>query len=403
MTAQASAAAAAAAEPHAQERLLTILIQTSPIPSHPSTALLEALFRSFAKLQDVRRLAQIYILCDGCDEVTAEQAQRKDGTKRGCVSSDRAEAYRQHLELLRSKLNQPPFAPSVDDDVASCSAVEMIELSERHGSALAIQRAQHDNFFVSDVPLPAILQTMQLQWIKCLHFVSTATLDYVNKVKNRYDMDLNPLVRRDVGTLHHPLIPLVFWFGRTAISRTDYYTDFVLDRTIEKGDHLEELLGVLQLEDMKRRGPEIAHPTWGNFLLEQGKEVIYHLSGRRARAVCSNVAKKSDNAEEICETNTSTGNDRIQSIDSDHNLPGWAPIDKKSASFATARSARAIVPGLEILNTDASTGNDNGDGEAPRGKFKQRCFHCGKKGHSFRWCPDREKDQMPKTETIDLA
>ena len=157
-----------------QQHLLTILIQMSPIPSHPSTALIEALFRSFDKVENIRSLAKIYILCDGYDEISAEDEQSKDGTKRGRVSSEAARRYRDHLKVLRSKLNQPPFAPSQsdttttnDDDAFGVLPVKMIELPEHQGSALAIRTAfdmgcmttpfvcvaQHDYFFVSGVPL----------------------------------------------------------------------------------------------------------------------------------------------------------------------------------------------------------------------------------------------------------
>ena len=130
--------------------LLTILVQTSPVPSHPSTALLDALFRSFDRhVKDIRRLAKIYILCDGYDEVeddgesddkANDKQKRKDGTKRGRVTRDVASRYREHLKLLRAKIDQPPFSGSASgcDDTIGPS---LIELPERHGSACAIKAA----------------------------------------------------------------------------------------------------------------------------------------------------------------------------------------------------------------------------------------------------------------------
>ena len=397
---------------------LTILIQTSPIPSHPSTALLEALFRSFDRhVKDIRHLAQIYILCDGFDEVEDDDVgggqtpandnkKRKDGTKRGRVTRDVAGRYRDHLQNLRTKLDQLPFAaPGLERGESSqtCHAVEMIELPERHGSACAIKAAfdmglvttpfvmvaQHDNFFVSDVDLPSIIGTMtDNEWIKCLHCISTATIDYVQKVRRRYDIDLEPFVRQDLGDLKGSIIPLLFWYGRTAISRTDYYTDFVLkERTLRLGDHLEELLGERQLRDIQKKGVEDAHPRWGNFVLDQGKEVIYHLSGRRVRAADPNK-----------EGVDKSGGDAVASSGTaaTEQLPGQAPTDESCESFTTARSVRAIVPGLEIIP------NERKDGPKGGGKFKQRCFRCGKKGHSYRFCPDAREGDQPIVETIGL-
>ena len=397
--------------------LLTILVQTSPIPSHPSTALLEALFRSFDRhVKDIRRLAKIYILCDGYDEVEDDveavegddtsndkQKKRKDGTKRGRVTRDVASRYREHLKLLRTKIDQPPFAASASGcDDTSSPCVEIVELPERHGSACAIKAAfdmglvttpfvtvaQHDNFFVSDVDLPSILETLiDNDWIKCLHFLSTASTDYVTKIKRRYDIDLEPFVKQNPGNLKGSVIPLLFWYGRTAISRTDYYTYFVLkERTLRVGDHLEELLGEKQLRDIQERGVEAAHPQWGNFVLDQGREVIYHLSGRRVRAADPN--KESVDRSDRDEFASSA-------MGVTNTLSGKAPTDESCGSFTTARSVRAIVPGLEIIPSERTDGG-------ARGKFKQKCFLCGKKGHSYRFCPDAKEGNQPVVETIDL-
>lgn len=392
--------------------LLTILVQTSPIPSHPSTALLEALFRSFDRhVKDIRRLAKIYILCDGYDEIEDENVggyqskdkKRKDGTKRGRVTRDVAGRYREHLKLLRARIGVPPFAASASgSDDTSCQAVKMTELPQRHGSACAIKAAfdmglvttpfvmvaQHDNFFVSDVDLPSILNALtDHEWIKCLHFISTATIDYATKIKRRYDIDLEPFVKQNAGNLKGSIIPLLFWYGRTAISRTDYYTDFVLkERTLRVGDHLEELLGEKQLRDIQERGVEAAHPQWGNFVLDQGREVIYHLSGRRVRAADPNKESvdRSDRDEFASSAMGAAGA-----------LPGKAPTGESCGSFTTARSVRAIVPGLEIIPSERKDGG-------ARGKFKQKCFLCGKKGHSYRFCPDAREGDQPVVETIGL-
>jgi hypothetical protein len=78
------------------------------------------------------------------------------------------------------------------------------------------------------------------------------------------------------------LIPLLFWYGRTHVAYTEYYTHKILTRELKTGDHLEELLGVAQLEDIKQKGME-AHAEYGNFVLDEGNgEVIYHLTGLRA-------------------------------------------------------------------------------------------------------------------------
>ena len=359
------------------DQLLTVIVQTSPIPSHPSTALLEALFRSFDRVDGLRE-CKIVLVADGCNVVDDEV----EGLKRGKVSSDTACRYQTHLKRLQECIDKPPFGGSA---VQGNGSVELLILTERHGSARAIDVVvrekvctplvmicQHDNLFVADAPLCSIATAMQENtWLKAVHFVATATTNYKNKVKQKYGIELQP--RRVHGLEEFPLIPLVFWFGRTHVAQTDYYRDFVLNRQLKTGDHLEELLGETQLRDLLENGMA-AHETYGNFVLDQGTEVLYHLSGRRARAV--------SNGEDI----------QRGSAADNKNMAKSAVSVMSSPSFTAARSCRAIVPGLEPPTPVSS--------EAPTGRFRQRCFHCGVKGHSYRYCPSKK---LPETETIDLS
>merc|ERR1719203_1103518 len=95
--------------------LLTVLVQTSPIPSHPSTALLEALFRSFDQADGLRD-ARIIILCDGLGTEAGEgqaeaEAKAPVNLKHGRAPEDVADRYRAHLDLLEEGLGSPPFLP----------------------------------------------------------------------------------------------------------------------------------------------------------------------------------------------------------------------------------------------------------------------------------------------------
>lgn len=377
-------------------QLLTVIVQTSPIPSHPSTALLEALFRSFDRVDGLRE-CRILIVADGCEAISA---QEQEGLKRGKVTSDSANRYQQHLKRLKSCMDNVPFGASAVEQ----GSVELLILDERHGSAKAIEYvvntkihtpfvmiAQHDNFFVANVPLRFILSAMEHNpsWLKAVHFQATATTNYVDKVKRRYGLDIQPRV---ADNLEYPLIPLVFWFGRTHVARTDYYRDFVLNRKLQTGDHLEELLGETQLKDILKNGMAV-HALYGNYVLNQGKEVLYHLSGRRARAVqegSEQYGNSSDLQQQQQEANVNY--DQV-----DKNVVSEKEIREaasgSTASFTTARSCRAVAPGLELLPLPNS-------GPPPTGRFRQKCFHCGVKGHSYRHCPDVK---VVETDTIDLS
>jgi hypothetical protein len=382
---------------------LTVLIQTSPIPSHPSTALLEALFRSFQKADGLLE-SRIVILADGCEELIPfppnERGINKENFKHGRASSKTVDNYRLHLKQLK-EIVQNRTSPICSQPGGS---VELVELESRHGSARAIEVGmklvvntplvmvcQHDNFFINHAPLRDIVDAMIQKpyglgiGLKCLHFLSTSTLNYSQKVKRRYNLDLKPV---SVGDLKYPLVPLAFWYGRTHVTYSDYVRSYVLARPLEKGSHLEELLGEKQLCDITSRGAA-AQKEYGTYVLDQGVEVIYHLSGRRAIATSDRD-----------EVQVDAGVGIIEAPPIVHQEGSCNPLE---GSFTTARSCRAMVPGLRMLSCDTS--NKYKDNERPPTKeFKQRCFHCGQKGHSKAFCPQRvDRAGKDKVELIYLS
>ncbi len=390
------------------------------------------------------------ILCDGCDshevkvldgskhnhgedndEVQQTHSkpvkQRKKGKnahnyKHGTVTQETAHNYHLYLQQLREKVNNsvPPF------NSTSNGSIELLELPHRHGSAVAISAAftilssndsefgisatkyvmicQHDNFFVRDVVyLEGMLEYMEREenasWLQCVHFPSTATLNYVEKVRRRYHLDLDTYCH-DVSDeqLKGSLIPLVFWYGRTHIGRTSYYNDKILkDIPLNVGDHLEELWGTRQLKELLKLGnvqcdeSELgelfrqAHSKYGNYVFfEKGdegmkEEVLYHLSGRKACA--SNVGSDITGRSEIAY--------RKQKA-----LHSFQP---QGASFTTARRAVGVVPGLTVQQQQENAKLQF------TGQFRQRCFHCGLKGHSFKFCPEMVKEDKPEVEVLDLS
>ena len=394
------------------DELLTVIVQTSPIPSHPSTALLEALFRSFRRVDGLLE-SRILIVCDGCEQWGEDDSQEVENMKHGKVSSTTAFRYHEHRKQLKEKLHQPPFSSLGN------GSIEIVELSERHGSARAIETtffssintpfvmiAQHDNFFVKDVPLRSIIVAMQKNssWAKSIHFPATATLNYQQKVHKRYGINIEKK-RMECDDASFQVIPLVFWYGRTHIGRSDYYREFVFHpnrrATLKTGDHLEELLGESQLRDIREHGMS-AHEPYGNYALiftdTEGNEdeVLYHLSGRRARAIEEQGGGVHG---EIPETAAASDSDNHDNQQETMTLGKSNTLDTaNNGSWTTSRSCRAVVPGLYLPPIPTIANNDS---NAPKGSFKQKCFHCGIKGHSFRFCPDRIRP--PETQTIDLS
>jgi len=206
-----------------------------------------------------------------------------------------------------------------------------------------------------------------------------------------------------VKGLNDPLVPLVFWYGRTHVTYSDYVRSHCLNRELAQGSHLEELLGESQLRHILKHGVD-SHRAFGTYVLDQGREVLYHMSGRRVRAVDENDASSP----------SSRGKDDTQATTTTTTTTTIKARDPLEGSFTTARETRARVPGLAFLGVDddhddgpsdraAEKGADPAD--ARRKPFKQRCFHCGEKGHSKKFCPRRRAESpssRPPSEIIQL-
>eukprot|EP00804_Cyclotella_cryptica_P022821 CCRYP_005023-RA/>CCRYP_005023-RA protein AED:0.14 eAED:0.15 QI:0/0/0/1/1/1/2/0/394 len=363
------------------ENLLTVIIQTSPLPLHPSTSLIEALFRSFDRVSGLKD-CNIIILADGYDhdakmetsssmsdddlkwstrqvnryhndkviDNNCAQIKRNNYKHGSTLSYESIQNYRRYLQHLHEMIRNrtPPFRST------NCGSILLIELNERFGSAKALEAVfswfggatsgknaldsddfysitnssahsskpkstpyimigQHDNFFVRDVGyLSHLIRHMQRKentsWLQCLHFPSTATLNYIQKIKRRYQLDLTSFSHEYISS-STPLtrgifIPLVFWYGRTHIARWEYYTKQILVKyPLRRGDHLEEVWGTRQLhhlmelkrmENMKEFDElfRSVHATYGNYIFFEASqdnsmlddnqhEVLYHLSGRK--------------------------------------------------------------------------------------------------------------------------
>jgi len=366
---------------------LTVLIQTSPIPSHPSTALIEALFRSFGKADGILE-SRIVILADGYEECDSEtKALNTENIKHGRCYSKTAENYRIHLKRLRQAVQNEihPFCPRAG------GSIELIELETRHGSALAIKTAmervvstplvmicQHDNFFVNNAPLREVVGALREErglgiGATCIHFLSTATLGYRDKIQRRYKLDLGEPI--SVKYLKYPLVPLIFWYGRSHVTYSDYVRSYCLNRPIRKGTHLEELLGESQLNDIRSRGL-VAHKEYGTYVLDQGVEVLYHVSGRRAISINPSYDRKQTGEGKIGLHNSfqinNGSNYSLKSTQDDQAGLEKQIVSKNldsapqvlEGSFTTARFCRAIVPGLSFPCFDEE--------EAKKGKSQKK-------------------------------
>ena len=116
------AAAAAAAAPLAS--LLTVVLNTSPCYSHPSTRLLEETVASFA-LAPGLPACRLLVVADGCKLAAATRV------KKGAVTAEVADGYRRYLARVAHLTRQP---------ASVLRGAELLALDEHHGCAHALRR-----------------------------------------------------------------------------------------------------------------------------------------------------------------------------------------------------------------------------------------------------------------------
>ncbi|CAJ1329554.1 unnamed protein product [Effrenium voratum] len=191
---------------------ITILVTTSPIPSHPSPVLLRTLFGSFQKhlSLDCRRV----LVCDGY--------AREDEKPQLC-GQEAYEGFLSNVEELRAT-----------GELGDCT---VLKLGHCHGYGLALAAGlaevssefvlvvQHDWLFVKDVDLTSLVAAMDSDAaVKYIGMQSLTTLGYARRMQLRYSLRLPPA--REVHGLR--LVPQLLWYDKPHLCRCKHYTEVVL-------------------------------------------------------------------------------------------------------------------------------------------------------------------------------
>jgi len=152
--------------------LLTIVVTTSPIQSHPSTELLERTFETFRLAGDEFIKCHKVIVCDGCRVVEHEKvvskkhANDRQKLRSGIATLKQADNYLVFKQALKKICRDAP-----EDSPFTNSEVE--ELESRHGYGFALRHAlrhcvstpyvcviQHDRTFMRKTPVQETLHSM---------------------------------------------------------------------------------------------------------------------------------------------------------------------------------------------------------------------------------------------------
>ena len=284
---------------------VTVLLTTSPAPSHPSTALLERVVESFSLVPDLMHARKIIVF----DKERAHiQAAGKCRYRSGRVdegAKSRYEEYKAAVKVL------------ADRAAGQWNRTELLELDEHQGFGFAVKQAldhvhtshvlvvQHDRTFMRPVALAAVLETMR-SGERDLGYVllpTTSTSNYsrtmnswlrTHGVRDDIERIAVPLCdggltaamadgeKKDSAGLGPRLLPCLRWFDSTHLANTEWYRSFVFDwrrGLVKKGGFIEDKFGQKQAKDIAARGLD-AHADWNCWLLEDGLgRAVGHLDG----------------------------------------------------------------------------------------------------------------------------
>ncbi|CAK9089740.1 unnamed protein product [Durusdinium trenchii] len=261
---------------------LSVVITTSPVPSHPSTMMIEAVIASF---QRVKGLAEcpLIIVCDGFKVV------KKTTWKAGKVTEEKAANYEEFKCNLK-KLQDAGQLPA---------GSKLIILQGHNGQAMAVKAAlqevdtplvcihQHDLEFTVDFCLEKVLDVLEdeatpvkyvgLPLLVNLHYEAIAFQHHGVKVKVEEYQGLS-------------FMPIIFWYDSTHITSVKHYMSLVfgMEQTYSAGNFVEETFGVRQRNDIMANGMgDGVHAKYGTYhcisMSSDGlrRPLICHLNGVR--------------------------------------------------------------------------------------------------------------------------
>eukprot|EP00933_Yihiella_yeosuensis_P050207 TRINITY_DN47974_c0_g1_i1.p1 TRINITY_DN47974_c0_g1~~TRINITY_DN47974_c0_g1_i1.p1 ORF type:complete len:426 (-),score=71.33 TRINITY_DN47974_c0_g1_i1:37-1314(-) len=269
--------------------LLTVLVFTSPIPSHPSLEMVMTVIESFKFIPGLSE-CPLLVTCDGAGKVCGEVRPKK-----GFVTAELHQKYNEYVKKLQEALGSE----------------RVLVLPEREGFGRAVKAAvscvktpylmivQHDNMFVRPIDLVKVLNIMTANkdTLKCVHFVSPkSTYGDSNdgeKSNGKTSQNLQSIEDRlgklagsargfDDGKGTSPITcwPMPSWLERNHVCLTEQYRDFVLgpDTKLKPGQFIEETFGQRMRKDLEAGGD---HKRYGIYrLLDTPEPASLHLDGR---------------------------------------------------------------------------------------------------------------------------
>jgi hypothetical protein len=293
---------------------LSVVLVTSVLPVHPSTAMLSAVLATHLKLEPALEECEKFIVCDRPKLVKAGAAVR---IKSGRVTPEdvaRYDAYCEELERLCREGAWPWLR---------CVVVRMeryggFGMSLKHG--LGLLRTpyalvlQHDRILRQPIAVDDVLLTM-LRRPK-VRYVGLASNSSVGSEARYRTIGIQVHTGAlETERLKRRLLPLPFWYDATHIASVQFYLEFVFGWHVfegtqyagpfrlRTGDFPEDKFGNAMLAYLKLYGMRV-HPLFGSYILDDGKtEYCRHVHGRKIDSCQQRMLSNYVTEDDVTESN----------------------------------------------------------------------------------------------------
>ena len=260
---------------------LGVVVVTSPIISHPSTALLETIFASFDLVEGLAG-REVVVVADGV------KGEGKYRPKRGEVPTKLVEAYAGYLD--RVELLAKEAEPG-----SIWANTRVVRLPEHRGFGHALLAGlhevttefvlvvQHDHPFTARFSIRPVLDFLEEGDANYVSLPISTVFRHINRCFSLHKMDLRArtLIRGDAR-----FTPILFWYDGTHVARRSAYLKLVYegDQPLPLGVFIEDTFSQRAMQLM-REDFDTWFPIFSTWMFQpsgekQEEALICHLDGR---------------------------------------------------------------------------------------------------------------------------
>ncbi|CAE7566246.1 POLA2 [Symbiodinium natans] len=233
---------------------VSIVLVTSPIPSHPSTELVDEVIRSFDLVQGLE-LCPLVIVADGF-----QVREGRPAWNQGRIDESTRQKYLGYVDALKSKYG--PVGTGADGaESADGRAVKVVGplakrvnfghallagLSEVHSEFVVV--VQHDRVFAERLDMGRVLSLFD-KYKEGLRYVGFQTVpDYVTYAVSKY----GGWARSELSEKETGLIPCFIWYDSTHVCRTRDLARLIA-REVKPGEFIESSFGCRLLAKIQEK------------------------------------------------------------------------------------------------------------------------------------------------------